>query len=89
MTELIEADWQEIEDWLTEVIADSFYAHWDAIDGARRIVSLIKSGDFPGLVAPLPKRGNDCPSSHDGLHHVDTSMESGPYNCFHCERSMR
>lgn len=24
----------------------------------------------------------------DGRHHVDTSMESGPNNCFHCERSM-
>ncbi len=30
-----------------------------------------------------------CPSSPDGRHQVDTSMESGPYNCFHCERPMR
>ena len=81
-------DWQDIEDWLTEVIADSFYAHWDAIDGARAIVARIKAGDFPGHIAPLPKRGTDCPASHDGRHHVDTSMESGPNNCFHCERPM-
>ena len=32
------------------------------------------------------KRGTECPYSHDGFHHVDTSMESGPNNCFHCER---
>lgn|GEM_PF-2950767 len=31
----------------------------------------------------------ECPASHDGRHHVDTSMESGPNNCFHCERSMK
>lgn len=31
----------------------------------------------------------ECPASHDGLHHVDTTMKSGPYNCFHCERPMR
>lgn len=36
----------------------------------------------------LPKRGTNCPASHDGHHHVDTSMESGPNNCFHCERPM-
>lgn len=40
------------------------------------------------IVAPLP-RGTECPSSHDGFHHVDTSMESGPNNCFHCERPMK
>lgn len=56
-----DAVWQEIEDWLTEVIADSFYAHWNAIDGARAIVARIKAGDFPGLVAPLPKRADNCP----------------------------
>lgn len=31
----------------------------------------------------------DCPPSYDGRHHVDTSMEEGPYNCFHCGRSMK
>ncbi len=34
------------------------------------------------------KCGTECPYSHDGFHHVDTSMESGPNNCFHCERPM-
>ncbi|MEW6626554.1 MAG: hypothetical protein AB1431_07180 [Pseudomonadota bacterium] len=36
-----------------------------------------------------PDSDPECPASHDGRHHVDTSMESGPYNCFHCERSMK
>jgi len=30
-----------------------------------------------------------CPSSPDRIHIVDTSMESGPNNCFHCERPMK
>jgi hypothetical protein len=35
-----------------------------------------------------PRRGAECSLSYDGRHHVDTSMESGPRNCFHCERPM-
>lgn len=30
----------------------------------------------------------ECPSSPDGRHQLDTSMESGPRNCFHCEARM-
>lgn len=30
-----------------------------------------------------------CPSSPTGRCIVDSSMESGPNNCFHCERPMR
>lgn len=30
----------------------------------------------------------ECPSSPNGRHQIDTSMESGPHNCFHCERPM-
>ena len=33
-------------------------------------------------------RMGDCPSSPDGRHQVDTSMESGPNNCFYCEAPM-
>lgn len=29
-----------------------------------------------------------CPSSPTGRHIIDTSMESGPNNCFHCEAHM-
>lgn len=31
---------------------------------------------------------SECPHSYDGRHHVDTSMEEGPNNCFHCGVSM-
>jgi len=31
----------------------------------------------------------ECALSPNGRHQVDTSMESGPNNCFHCERPMR
>jgi len=31
----------------------------------------------------------ECDLSPSGRHQVDTSMESGPNNCFHCERPMR
>lgn len=30
-----------------------------------------------------------CPNSPDGRCHADTSMETGPNNCFYCERSMK
>lgn len=39
------------------------------------------------ITAPTP-RPTGCPFSHDGRHHVDTSMENGPNNCFHCEARM-
>lgn len=38
---------------------------------------------------PEPVAVTDSPSSHDGLHHAESTMESGSYNCFHRERSMR
>ena len=31
----------------------------------------------------------ECPSSPDGRHQLDTSMESGSNNCFHCEADIR
>lgn len=32
--------------------------------------------------------GNECHHSPTGFHIVDTSMETGPNNCFHCEAPM-
>ncbi len=32
--------------------------------------------------------GTECPHSPTGFHIVDTSIESGPNNCFHCEAPM-
>ena len=45
----------------------------------------------PDKVAMLPaliESPRQCPSSPDCRHQVDTSMESGPNNCFHCEQPM-
>ena len=36
----------------------------------------------------LPQKAGDCPSSPNGRHQIDTSMESGPSNCFYCEGRM-
>lgn len=36
-----------------------------------------------------PPFRHECPNSPTGRHQVDTSMESGPNNCFYCERSMK
>jgi len=57
--------------------------------GAGRTVRPADLGDAgnAGDIAATGKR--DCASSPDGKHQVDTSMESGPNNCFHCERPMK
>lgn len=39
----------------------------------------------PRIVTDEPP---ECPSSPTSRHQVDTSMESGPNNCFYCERAM-
>lgn len=46
--------------------------------GARRLIALAEKRAGEG----------ECPSSPAGQHIVDTSMESGPNNCFHCEKPM-
>lgn len=35
------------------------------------------------------RESRECPHSPNGRHQVDTSMESGPNNCFHCDQPMR
>lgn len=40
-----------------------------------------------GAHLPGPEAA-ECPTSPTGRHIVDTSMESGPNNCFHCEKRM-
>lgn len=52
------------------------------IDGLRAARALIDE-----MLAELT-RGTECPLSPNGRHQVDTSYESGPYNCFHCEARM-
>ncbi len=77
----------DLIEWLETAIDDSFDLGWTSLDAAKLIVSRMRD---EGLVMVIPKpRGTDCPQSYDGHHHVDTSMEEGPYNCFHCGRSMK
>lgn len=74
-------DRQDLEDLITEALADSFYAHWHERDGAKAVVeALEREGILKTFV-----RGTECPHSPTGNHIVDTSMESGPNNSFHCE----
>lgn len=40
------------------------------------------------LLLPAIPEAEQCPSRPGHRCQVDTSMESGPNNCFHCERSM-
>lgn len=81
-----------------------FVFDWDAagvpdnIDGARAMTDVdsgseLTVGQWRALIeAARPilsgNLGKQCPASRDGRHHVDTSMESGPNNCFHCEADM-
>lgn len=37
---------------------------------------------------PTPSKEGDCPAYPGHPCQVDTTMESGPNNCFHCERKM-
>lgn len=51
--------------------------HLDAITNLGAVIGRLRKRTIP-----------ECAHSPDGRHHVDTSMESGPNNCFHCERTM-
>ncbi len=77
ITHVCQSDAQAIADWLRTR---------GAADGADFLADLIEQGAWR---TDEPMVNPECPSSHDGRCHVDTSMESGPYNCFHCERPMR
>jgi hypothetical protein len=82
-------DQQELEDLIAEAIADSFGPDWSHRDGARSVVQAFIAEGLAVVEAP-PKwnRGDECPSSPTGKHIVDSTMESGPNNCFHCEGRM-
>lgn len=71
---------------ISEAIDDSMGPDWTSFDAAHHVMQWLTDAGL-GIIV-LPKRGTDCPASHNGRHHVDTSMESGPNNCFHCERPM-
>lgn len=73
------------EDWFDEVIGDSIDMDWTSRVAARLIVQRL--GELGVTITHTP-RGTDCDNSPNGFHQVDTSMESGPNNCFYCEEPM-
>ena len=80
---------QDLEDLLTDAINDSLDMDWTGRDGARAIIRMLAEEGLAVVEVPPPfNRGDECHASHDVRCHVDTSMESGPNNCFHCERPM-
>jgi hypothetical protein len=64
----------------------------EAIGPKARIAMALMQIDALDIVSaePMPERQDppECPHSPNGRHQVDTSMESGPNNCFHCEAPM-
>lgn len=71
---------------ISEAIDDSLGPDWTAFDAAHHVMQWLADAGLE--IVPVPKRGTDCPSSPTGFHIVDSTMESGPKNCFHCERPM-
>lgn len=86
MTETAINDTNAIISIIDDAIADSLGPDWNSFQAAHHVMQWLADAGLQ--IVPAPKRGTECPSSHDGFHHVDTSMESGPNNCFHCERPM-
>ena len=75
---------------VAENLADSIRLAIDAQGGpededeAQFYAAVTRYLDGPAALAP-----RECALSPDGKHQVDTSMESGPNNCFHCEKPMK
>lgn len=65
--------------------AEGPWSHWVAL--AHAIIAADEKAIL-ALQSPPAKVEVECPSSPDGRHQVDTTMESGPDNCFHCEAPM-
>ena len=86
MTETNINDTNAIISIIDDAIADSLGPDWNSFQAAHHVMQWLSDAGLQ--IVPAPKRGTECPSSHDGFHHVDTSMESGPNNCFHCEGKM-
>ena len=86
MTETPINDTNAIISLIDDAIADSLGPDWNSFQAAHHVMQWLTDAGLQ--IVPAPKRGTECPTSHDGFHHVDTSMESGPNNCFHCEGKM-
>lgn len=72
--------------WYAEQVADCRKIT-SAGDQARKLLDADGGVKARAALSPqgLDAKEGECPSSPDGRHQVDTSMESGPNNCFHCE----
>ena len=90
----------DIIDLISEAIDDSLDMDWRSIDAAKLVYGALNEAGLLIVWSGYDEANADelaaqhkasplyCPLSFDGCHHVDTSMESGPNNCFHCERPM-
>jgi hypothetical protein len=71
---------------IADAISDSLGPDWTAFDAPHHVMQWLEDEGL--MFVKKPERGTECPNSPNGRCHVDTSMESGPNNCFHCERAM-
>lgn len=71
---------------IDDAIADSLGPDWNSFQAAHHVMQWLTDAGLQ--IVPAPKRGTECANSPTGFHIVDISMESGPNNCFHCERPM-
>ena len=71
---------------IADAISDSLGPDWTAFDAAHHVMQWLTDEGLE--IVKKPERGTECDLSPTGFHQVDTSMESGPNNCFHCERKM-
>ena len=84
MTDMMKT--MSIIDEIAEAINQSLGPDWSPHDGAFHVMQWLTDNGLEIVAAPV--RGTECPTSLDGWHHVDTSMENGPDNCFHCAKPM-
>lgn len=56
--------------------------------GLKELDAIIADASAALPIGAQERRERECALSPNGKHQVDTSMESGPNNCFHCEQPM-
>lgn len=86
MTETPMNDTNAIISLIDDAISDSLGPDWNSFQAAHHVMQWLADAGLQ--IVAKPKRGTDCANSPTGFHIVDTTMESGPNNCFHCEGKM-
>jgi hypothetical protein len=78
---ILEAEYEQAKD-----AGDSDWEgqSFTAFDAVKRALLQAPPPTDEGVAGATP----ECPNSPNFRHQVDTSMESGPNNCFYCEKSM-